>query len=271
MQSAAQPPLWHEVVGAGSPILLIHGTGGDGGSFRGVVEHLQKRHRVIVYDRRGFSRSGGAPHASRGYYRAHADDAVRLLDELKLPRAAVVGWSAGGLVALELAAAHPHRVDALLVYEPPFQAARIFHVKALAGYAWSMLLRAAGRKRAAAEAFFRIALGRDWGRLPPQAREAMLSDSDAVLHELSGGTGEHLTGQRLGALTCPVTVMVGGATSPFLIAASDRLSRLLPRAGVIRVPQAGHAMPVLQPLAFADAISRAISDMAAMVRASARE
>jgi pimeloyl-ACP methyl ester carboxylesterase len=261
MQSAAEPrsdALYRDVRGAGPAVLLVHGTGGDADAWRGAGELLARRRRVIAYDRHGFSRSRGAPYGKRGYHRAHADDAVRLLDELGVARAAVCGWSAGGLVGLNLALLHPSRVSSVVLYEPPFQAARHLSVGPMLGYAKTMALRALGNKRAAAEAFFEVALGDDWDKLAAPARTRMLADADAVLHELDGGTGEDLSAERLGQLICPVTVMVGSQTSPFLKSAADRFSRLLPRATIIRVPGAAHAMPVLQPLAFADALDRAL-------------
>jgi len=271
MRSVALAPLHHEEVGSGPALLLIHGTGGGGSRFAQAAEHLAKHHRVITYDRRGFAGSRGASHPRRGYHAAHADDAAQLLDELGIERAAVCGWSAGGLVALELALRHPERVSSLVLYEPPFHASRQFQPIIMAGFAWMMLLRLVGQRRAAARSFFRIAMGPDAARMPPGAVDKLLEDADAVLKEIDGGTGEAITEARLAQLACPVTLMVGGATSPFLIAASDRLNRMLPRAGVMRVPHAGHAMPMLQPLAFADAISRAIADMGAMVKAPRRE
>jgi len=272
MQSAAAAaPLHHDVHGSGPPVLLIHGTGADGDAFAGVVEHLERHHRVITYDRRGFSRSAGWSHPPRDYWGAHGDDAAALLASLQSGPASVVAWSGGCLAALELALRPPQRVQSLVLLEPPFHASRHPSLDMIPGFLRVMAFRLAGRKRSAARAFFQVALGRDFARMPSSLQDKLLDGSDAVLQELKGGTGEPITAERLARLSCPLTIVVGGDSPKFLIAASDRLNRMLPRAGVIRVPHAGHAMPVLQPLAFADAISRAISDMGAMVRSPARE
>jgi pimeloyl-ACP methyl ester carboxylesterase len=260
MQSIATSSdrLYREDRGRGAPLLLVHGTGGDGAGFDGAAELLQRKRRVITYDRRGFSRSAGEPYGRRDYHRRHADDAARLLDELGIEKASVCGWSGGGLVALSLALHHPSRVNALVLYEPPFQAARSFSLRPLFGFAKVLGLRAIGKKEAAAAAFFRVALGADYDKLPSERKQRMVANADALLCELDGGTLDDLTAEKLAPLACPLTVMVGSQSSPFLFACADRLSRLMPRATLIRVPGAGHGMPALQPLAFADLLDRAL-------------
>src|SRR6185369_16502629 len=90
-------------LGSGPPLLLIHGTGGDGDAFAPVVAELAKTYTVITYDRRAFSRSKASPHPPLGYLAAHAADAAALLKALGTTPAKILGWSAGGLVALALA------------------------------------------------------------------------------------------------------------------------------------------------------------------------
>ena len=72
-------------------------------------------HRVIAYDRRGFARSSAAP---RGVLADQARDAAELLEALGASPATVVGWSAGGVIALDLAASYPERVASLVLAEP---------------------------------------------------------------------------------------------------------------------------------------------------------
>src|SRR5688572_10182027 len=116
--------LHHVIAGSGPPVLLIHGTGGDAGQFAGVVSALASSHRAIAYDRRGHSKSAGEMHAKKGYYGRHADDAADLLRRLDAAPATVVGWSAGGIVALALALRHPAVVERLVLYEPPLHSKR---------------------------------------------------------------------------------------------------------------------------------------------------
>jgi len=107
--------LHYEERGSGPPLLLVHGTGSYAGIWSPVLDGLARSYRVIAYDRRGFARSAGAPHGGRAQ---HARDAAALLDALGASPATVVGWSGGGVIALDLAATFPDRVAALILAEP---------------------------------------------------------------------------------------------------------------------------------------------------------
>lgn len=81
-----------------------------------IVPALRARHRVVAPDLRGF---GETPIPGEGY--ADADDVIHLLDALAIDRAAVVGASLGGRVALELASRHPERVRSLALLCPAYR------------------------------------------------------------------------------------------------------------------------------------------------------
>ncbi|MFO0945805.1 MAG: alpha/beta hydrolase [Planctomycetota bacterium] len=99
-------------VGEGEPVLLIHGFAVNipiqwGGP--GVIGSLSKEYRVIAFDNRGHGKSG-KPHEPADYGANMAEDAVRLLDHLKIDKAHVVGYSMGAWITLKLITAHPDRV-----------------------------------------------------------------------------------------------------------------------------------------------------------------
>lgn len=97
--------------GDGPPVLLIHGGATDSRLWDGQRAELADAYRVITYDMRGF---GSSPRPSRPY--RMSDDAVAVLDHLDVTSAAVVGFSIGAQIALELAVRVPDRVAALAVH-----------------------------------------------------------------------------------------------------------------------------------------------------------
>lgn len=105
--------LYYEVNGGGEPLLLIAGLGSDSSSWAGVVKMFSARFRTVVFDNLGTGRSD----IMRRPYtiRRMADDAVRLLDHLKIERAHVIGHSMGGYVAQEIAVSYPGRVNKLIL------------------------------------------------------------------------------------------------------------------------------------------------------------
>jgi len=105
--------IYSEEHGAGEPLLLIMGWGGNAATWRPQLAGLAKEFRAITFDNRGVGRSS----APEGPYSIPqmADDVVGLLDSLEVPRAHVFGISMGGMIAQELAIQHPGRVDTLIL------------------------------------------------------------------------------------------------------------------------------------------------------------
>jgi len=99
-----------ESVGAGPPLVLLHGFAMHGGLFAPLLPALARAHRVHVVDLPGHGRS---PAIARFDLASLADaiDAA-LGDDAPIT---VLGWSLGGQVALQWALAHPRRVGRLIL------------------------------------------------------------------------------------------------------------------------------------------------------------
>lgn len=110
--------LYYEVRGSGPALFIISGAGGDAGFFAAAADELTDAFTVITYDRRGNSRSTGRK-AEPMTFAQQASDARSLIDGLAGGRAIVFGNSAGGDIALALAAQHPDVIIGLIVHEPP--------------------------------------------------------------------------------------------------------------------------------------------------------
>jgi pimeloyl-ACP methyl ester carboxylesterase len=96
--------------GKGEPIVLLHGWMSDSSMWgRLDTNPAAEDFQLIAVDLRGHGKSG-KPHEPEKYGPEMAEDVVRLLDHLKLPKAHLVGYSMGAIVAGKVAATHPDRV-----------------------------------------------------------------------------------------------------------------------------------------------------------------
>jgi pimeloyl-ACP methyl ester carboxylesterase len=111
--------LYYEVRGAGRVLLTIPGGPTDAGMFTALAELLADRYTVVTYDPRGHSRSAIDGPGEDVTVAQHADDAARLIDEVRGEPAYVLGSSGGGTIGLELITRHPDKVRTLVVHEPP--------------------------------------------------------------------------------------------------------------------------------------------------------
>ena len=91
--------LYYERHGHGEPVVLVHGSWTDHGSWTFVVDDLAQTNHVVTYDRRGHSRSErGAAAVPR---RVDEDDLVALIESLATPTAprSPSGWLPGGPIS----------------------------------------------------------------------------------------------------------------------------------------------------------------------------
>jgi 3-oxoadipate enol-lactonase len=105
--------LWYDETGSGEAVLLLHGGLGDSGLWEPVVPFLAERFCTIRTDLRFFGSSTG-PAVPWSWQ----DDVVGVLDALAIERAALVGLSLGGKIALDVALAHAERLWAVAGVAP---------------------------------------------------------------------------------------------------------------------------------------------------------
>jgi pimeloyl-ACP methyl ester carboxylesterase len=252
--------LYYEERGSGDPILLIHGNGANTRIWGDLPERLATDHRVIAYDRRGFTRSSG-PLA--GHLRDHADDAAALLQLLDSAPARVLGWSAGGVVSLVLAAEHPDVVSSLVLEEA---ALHLIHHPSAAALAAAVRIEFRRRikrdPRGAAHAMEHWALryttgGSAFDRFPEDWQQSMLETPDAVVREIDQLTRLYPSRRQVASISCPVTCILGGASEPAFHRAAREVGRILPAAELVEIEGASHAIHFDRPDEFLAAVRAA--------------
>ncbi|GAB2959282.1 alpha/beta hydrolase [Micromonospora polyrhachis] len=237
--------------GDGPVVVLLHAGIADRRMWRGQIEALAARHRVINLDLPGYGESD-AP----GTAFANHDDVAGLLDALEVPRAALVGCSFGGAVAIDTTLAHPDRVWALALFGT-----------AVSGHQWSAEADdlwdalngdiADDDIEANADAEVRF-----WVVGPGRRPEDIDADLLDFARELNRRAlaAEHALAEvpvrqldppaigRLGEIRVPVLVGAGAADIPDISRLADQIVTEVP--GAVRlpdVPDAGHLLPLERP------------------------
>lgn len=104
--------------GRGKPVLLLHQTPRSWDEYRDVLPILGKKYRAIAMDTVGF---GDSYRLDReGTVEDYGKGVISFLDALSIDRTALVGHHTGGVVAVEVAATHPERVEKLVLSSTPY-------------------------------------------------------------------------------------------------------------------------------------------------------
>ena len=108
--------IYYKVRGEGKPILFIAPAGGNGDGYYRVSKMLSEKYKVITYDRRANTRST-MNFPDQFDIRQQSRDAVAVLKAAGEECAIVVGNSSGAVIALDLVAAYPEVIYAVLIHE----------------------------------------------------------------------------------------------------------------------------------------------------------
>lgn len=255
--------LYFQEQGVGAPVLGVHGSPSSALLWVDAAGELAKHGRSIIYDRRGFFRSGPFEPVNSLDLTQHVDDAVALLAALHAVPAVVIGRSTGGQIALEIARRFPDKVKGLVLLEPA-----IFTIDPRANN-WAadlrrrLLRRAAEDPSAVAEELLRDVLGDDaWGSLPGNLQGMFADTSPALLAEMSG-RGLDLSAEpatwteaELEEIRCPVLIVSAEDSLEACRLVNARLAAMLPSAASALV-QGGHLINPAHPavLSFIDRLS----------------
>ena len=225
--------------GAGVPIVFLHGFPGSAHSWRGLAPLMPEGRRQVIVDLLACGRSDG-PCDGADRLDTHVRLIQRLLDDLEIPRAALIGHGVGATIATALALAQPDRISALALLSPIVMGARPRALGRLAR-AVAPFSRALGGAMVASflhGSAIRGYTDREVGRHSlDQALNAYTTrlGADSIVTHLRLDRDPAIAAMRVDELRLPVAVIVG-SEDPFLPSSlGERMRSVIPDAtlGVI--------------------------------------
>ena len=243
----------YDVRGAGEPLLLIHGLGYTREGWGPVRDVLAEHFLVISHDNRGLGDSDvpPAPYSAA----AMAGDAVAVLDAAGIDRADVVGTSLGGMIAQELALAHPERVGRLVLACTTPGGANSYPLPE----ATQALLREMPTlpPEVALRRAVENSLAADVVATRPELVDEIYAYRLAHPPEMRGWQAQAEAGatfdawDRIGAIAAPTLVLHGTADNVIDHRSTDLLAERIPGARLEKLDGAGHLFFWEQPERFA--------------------
>jgi len=225
--------LYYEVHGQGYPVVFLHGFSGTVNMWQPQVPVLSQECQFIIYDARGHGQSESPPSVDRYSADIVVEDLRQLLGALGIEKAVVGGLSMGGYQSLRFYLRHPEMVTALILMDtgPGYRnpARREEWNRQLEGTANLLETRGIEAYVEAAPTY--------------TSREILLKLSPIGLANMARKVvAQHdpLVIENLGEIKVPTLVLVGENDTPFL-QASEYMSKTIPGAQHVVIPEAGHA------------------------------
>ncbi|MFO7711952.1 MAG: alpha/beta hydrolase [Dehalococcoidia bacterium] len=223
--------------GRGDPLVMIMGYSAGRLGWLPQISFFKKYYRVVTFDNRGVGRS----HKPPGAYstRMMADDAVRLMDMLRIEKAHVVGLSMGGMIAQELAINYPQRVMKLVL--ACTYASQDVTSGDTVEYAGLWQLAPEKKVRAMISLAFNNPLYRcTFGLLVRMQARFVTASGSAGMEGQSEACRQHNTLERLPLIAAPTLVIAGTGDRLIKPVCSEVLARRIPNARLVRVEGGAH-------------------------------
>ena len=222
--------IWYATFGqsGGEPVVLLHGGLANSNYWGHQVPVLAERYRVIVMDSRGHGRS---TRDERPYgYALMASDVLGLMDFLKVPKAAVVGWSDGAILGLEMAIHHPARLTKL--------------------FAFAANSDPSGVKDIAKSPVFNAFIAR--ARKEYEALSATPGQYEAFLKQIGRmwATQPNYTAAQLNGIKTPTWIVDADHDEAIKRANTEYMAAQIPNSGLLIQPEVSHFSFLQDPVQF---------------------
>jgi pimeloyl-ACP methyl ester carboxylesterase len=228
--------------GSGAPVVLLAGFGGDHLSWGLQFPAFRARHHTIAVDNRGCGRSSApdVPYTSA----LMAEDVVGVLDHLGIEAAHVVGLSLGGMIAQEVALAHPQRVLTLQLHSTMGRADPYLRILL---DTWRQVRAQLGREMVQQSMALWLFGRRTFADRPAliellmrQATTYPYAPSEVGFARQGEAVVTHDALARLGAISCPTLITAGEDDLLVPPRFGHELAAHIPHAELHRVPDVGH-------------------------------
>jgi len=235
--------------GAGPALVFLHGVGGEAGMWQRQIAHFGVRFRAIAWDMPGHGRSPLLPETN---WDSLTDALLRLLDDVAVEQAHLVGHSMGGMLAQYAYRRAPDRVASLVLagtsaafgssdgsFQRQFLAERLDPLDAgqtlaaLAPAQIAAMVAPDADPTATAEAVAAL------GQMDPAAYRA-------VLHCLATFDNR----SHIGEIAVPTLLLAGALDRAAPPPGMERMAARIPGSRFVCLPECGHFMNLEQPAAF---------------------
>jgi len=231
--------IWYAVFGQGEPVVFLHGGMGSSNYWGLQVPAVALHYQVIVLDSRGQGRSTWSSEPPISFH-LMASDVLAVMDTLHIPKAALVGWSDGAIIGLDIAIHNPERLTKLFAF---------------AANSDPSGLKDGADQKAAFSGYFRR-VKEEYQKLSPAPDQLKLFSEQFDRME---DTEPHFSDDQLRGIKVPTWIVDGDRDEIIKREDTDHIAALIPSAGELILPNVSHFAHLQDPKQFNEALLHFLS------------
>ena len=254
--------LYLQQTGKGEPLCLLHGWALNSRVWDPIVEELQQTHQVTAIDLPGHGKS--APPADGEYT---IDSLAEIISAQLNPETVLVGWSLGGLIAINIAAKYPQKVKKLILIasSPQFASSESWDhgikKSIIDGFANDLT----NNYRETIHRFLAIQMfGSDKAKpVIRELREKVFANGEPHIDSLSKGLQilkQCSLWTRAAEIKSPTLIVLGEKDTLIPKDSAEKTQETIPQSQLKIIKGAGHAPFVSHPDEFLKIINKFIND-----------
>ena len=235
--------------GSGPAVVLIHGFGLNRAMWQWQLPALTPHFSVLNYDLLGHGES--APPAGTPDLAMFAGQLLRLMDRCGIERAAVVGFSLGGMIARRFVLDHPDRLSALAILNSPHDRSPAERAAVRTRVRQTEEHGPSANVEPALERWFTPAFRAEAPEVIALVRTWITSNDPAVYPQIYRvlAEGDAEIAGEVERIACPTLIMTGADDPGNTPAMARAMARLIPGARLVILPGLRHMALAESPTA----------------------